>query len=150
MGQGLLVHALPQGVEQAALDHHGDQGEMRRCDHVHIVALAAHDGVCRYPLSVEKKILRVFQRHRKAVNAVVKPSTLSQGNAGVFAKQRQLRQLNFLDAALELSWRELLILQRPALLRICMLVHVLSVQDACDGGSGFCESHRDDGFGESF
>ena len=55
--QRLLVHALPQRVEQAAIDHHRDQGEVGWGGQVHLVTLATHDGVSRHPLAIEKKIV---------------------------------------------------------------------------------------------
>ena len=69
-----------------------------------------------------------WQSHGKAIDALVQLSALAQGDAGVFAQQRNHGQLHLVDAPLELTGRELLVLQRPALLGQGVLVHVLGVE----------------------
>ena len=101
--QGLLVHPLPQRVEQAAFHHHRDQGEVGRGGQVDLVAFAAHDGVGGHPLAVEKQVGRVLQRHGEAINAVVELPALAQSDAGVLAQQGHLGQLHLVDASLELA-----------------------------------------------
>ena len=63
-----------------------------------------------------------------APEPVIEPPPLAQGDAGVLSQQSDSRQLHLVDAALELTRRQLLVLQRPALLGQGMMVHVLGVK----------------------
>ncbi|WP_367184852.1 hypothetical protein [Limnohabitans sp. Rim8] len=103
MGQGLLVHAFPQWVEQAALDHHRDQSEVGWGGQVHFIPLSTHNRVLGYALAVEKQIRGVLQRHGKTVHAVIESPSLAQGDVGVFSQQGHLRQLHLMYSPFELA-----------------------------------------------
>jgi len=52
-GQGLLVHALPQGLQQIGLHHHGHQGQLRGRAQVQLITPAQQHGVEFEALTVE-------------------------------------------------------------------------------------------------
>jgi len=115
--QGLLVHPLPQRLQQISLHHHGHQRQLGGRAQVQFVATAQQHRIQPEALPVEDAGAGQGQRHCKPVSAAAQVAALVQRAVAVLTHQAHPRQLHMLHAPLEEARRKLPVLLLPLGLR---------------------------------